>query len=159
MAAYSRTSPMPNSGEVPRITGLNSFGEPFRGNKIRGVQAKRYMGGGNQGPLSARPVYNAKVEAEKAVVEGERKEREAAAQRGRQASIQANAPSAAASPPKPKPTGRLAARKARQQMNYGQPPKVRLIDGRPAQEFDPALKYQNGRVVRPQTYAPLERMA
>jgi hypothetical protein len=42
---------------------LNAFGEPFRGSKIGGVQARRYMGGGDQGPLSTRPRYNVREEA------------------------------------------------------------------------------------------------
>lgn len=29
-----------SSGPMPRITGMNSFGQPFRGNKIRGVGAE-----------------------------------------------------------------------------------------------------------------------
>jgi hypothetical protein len=38
-----------------RRTGLNSFGQPYTGNAIRGVQNKRMMGGRPQGPLSTRP--------------------------------------------------------------------------------------------------------
>jgi hypothetical protein len=61
---------------------LNAFGQPFRGSKIRGVQAKRYMGGPSQGALSTRPTYNAREEAEKEAMRQDRAEREQAAARG-----------------------------------------------------------------------------
>jgi hypothetical protein len=61
---------------------LNAFGEPFRGSKIGGVQARRYMGGGDQGPLSTRPRYNVREEAEAEAMRQERVDMEAAAARG-----------------------------------------------------------------------------
>ncbi len=61
MPSYSRRQPM-MSGDAPRITGLNSFGQPFRGNKIRGVGAEERRVGlaysrelsRGTGPLSTR---------------------------------------------------------------------------------------------------------
>jgi hypothetical protein len=63
---------------------LNAFGEPFRGSTIRGVQARRYMGGPSQGPLSGRR-YNAREEAEKEAMRQDRAEMEQAAARGQAA--------------------------------------------------------------------------
>ncbi len=56
---------------------LNAFGQPFRGSKIRGVQARRTMGGPSQGPLSTRPRYNAREAAEEAVVQADFNSRKA----------------------------------------------------------------------------------
>jgi hypothetical protein len=64
---------------------LNAFGQPFRGSKIRGVQAKRYMGGPSQGALSTRPTYDAREEAEKEAMRQDRAEMEQAAARGQAA--------------------------------------------------------------------------
>ena len=75
----------------------NAFGEPFRGSKIRGVQARRYMGGGDQGPLSTRPTYNVREEAEKEAMRQDRAEMEAAAARG-QAAAGAAKPAQQAAP-------------------------------------------------------------
>jgi len=60
---------------------LNAFGEPFRGSKIGGVQARRYMGGGDQGPLSDRR-YNVREAAEAEAKRQDRADMEAAAARG-----------------------------------------------------------------------------
>jgi hypothetical protein len=60
---------------------LNAFGEPFRGSKIGGVKARRYMGGPSQGPLSERR-YNMREEAEKEAMRQDRAEQESAAARG-----------------------------------------------------------------------------
>jgi hypothetical protein len=50
---------------------LNAFGQPFRGSKIRGVQARRFMGGPSQGALSTRPRYSAREAADEAVVQAD----------------------------------------------------------------------------------------
>lgn len=63
---------------------LNAFGEPFQGSQIRGVQARRYMGGPSQGALSDRR-YNVREEAEKEAMRQDRAEQEAAAARGQAA--------------------------------------------------------------------------
>jgi hypothetical protein len=76
---------MPQPRQQQQYQRLNAFGEPFRGSKIRGVQAKRYMGGPSQGPLSTRPTYNARDEAEKEAIRQDRAEQEAAAARGQAA--------------------------------------------------------------------------
>lgn len=62
---------------------LNAFGEPFRGNKIQGVQRKTYMGGGDQGPIYKRPTQATGTKGVE--MEVERRERQAleeAARRG-----------------------------------------------------------------------------
>lgn len=56
---------------------LNAFGQPFRGSKIRGVQARRYMGGPSQGSLATRPRYNAREAAEEAVAQADFNSRQA----------------------------------------------------------------------------------
>ena len=76
---------MPQPRQLQQYQRLNAFGEPFRGSKIRGVQARRYMGGGDQGPLSTRPTYNVREEAEKEAMRQDRAEMEAAAARGQAA--------------------------------------------------------------------------
>ena len=81
---------MPQPRQQQQYQRLNAFGEPFRGSKIRGVQARRYMGGGDQGPLSTRPTYNVREEAEKEAMRQDRAEMEAAAARGQAAAGAAN---------------------------------------------------------------------
>jgi hypothetical protein len=73
---------MPQPRKLQQYQRLNAFGEPFRGSKIGGVQARRYMGGGDQGPLSTRPRYNVREEAEAEAMRQERADMEAAAARG-----------------------------------------------------------------------------
>jgi len=89
-----------------RRTGLNSFGQPYTGNAIRGVQNKRMMGGRPQGPLSTRP---AQATGEVARMQREEAEDMAAmdaAPRAGMAKAQATrAPAAPAAPAKP--PGRL----------------------------------------------------
>ena len=75
---------MPQPRQQQQYQRLNAFGEPFRGSKSRGVQARRYMGGGDQGPLSNRR-YNVREEAEKEAMRQDRAEQEQAAARGQAA--------------------------------------------------------------------------
>jgi len=112
MPSYSRRQPM-MSGDAPRITGLNSFGQPFRGNKIRGVGAEERRVGlaysrelnrgtgplstrhqdGSQGNFAERKIAEAQVAAQAA---NERGAQEAVA-RGR---TQAQAATGTATTPK-----------------------------------------------------------
>ena len=80
----------------------NAFGEPFRGSKIRGVQARRYMGEPSQGALSDRR-YNVREEAEKEAMRQDRAEQEQAAARG-QAAAGAAKPAQQAAPKPSQPT-------------------------------------------------------
>jgi hypothetical protein len=70
--------------QISQYQRLNAFGEPFRGSKIRGVQARRMMGGPSQGPLSERR-YNMREEAEKEATRQDRAKQESAAARGQAA--------------------------------------------------------------------------
>jgi hypothetical protein len=72
---------MPQPRQLQQYQRLNAFGEPFRGSKIGGVKARRYMGGPSQGPLSERR-YNMREEAEKEAIRQDRAEQESAAARG-----------------------------------------------------------------------------
>ena len=120
MPSYSRRQPM-MSGDAPRITGLNSFGQPFRGNKIRGVGAEeravgraysREManghntgslatrGDGSQGNFAARKIGEAQVAAQAATQRGAQE----AVARGR---TQAQAATATGTATTPKRRGQL----------------------------------------------------
>lgn len=93
---------MPQPRQLQQYQRLNAFGEPFRGSKIRGVQARRYMGEPSQGALSDRR-YNVREEAEKEAMRQDRAEMEQAAARG-QAAAGAAKP---AQPAAPKREGQL----------------------------------------------------
>lgn len=104
---YSRRQPI-STGEMPRITGLNSFGQPFRGRKIRGVGAEERAVGrayskelsrgtgplstrhqdGSQGNYAERKLAEAEVAAQ---ATAERKAQEAA-ERGRAAAHEQSTP-------------------------------------------------------------------
>lgn len=75
---------MPQPRQQQQYQRLNAFGEPFRGSKIGGVQARRYMGGGDQGPLSNRR-YNVREEAEKEAMRQDRAAMKQTAARGQAA--------------------------------------------------------------------------
>lgn len=75
---------MPQPRQLAQYQRLNAFGEPFRGSKIGGVKARRYMGEPSQGPLSDRR-YNMREEAEKEAMRQDRAEQERAAARGQAA--------------------------------------------------------------------------
>jgi len=75
---------MPKPRQLQQYQRLNAFGEPFRGSKIGGVQARRYMGEPSQGALSDRR-YNVREEAEKEAMRQDRAEQEQAAARGQAA--------------------------------------------------------------------------
>lgn len=109
---YSRRQPITTGGDVPRITGLNAFGEPFRGRKIRGVgAAERAVGqaysraqSADRNPLAPRSYGNQAQWAEQkldAAEEAGEKHRnrmaEEAAERGRE---KAKAASGTTTPPK-----------------------------------------------------------
>ena len=87
---------MPQPRQLQQYQRLNAFGEPFRGSKIRGVQARRYMGEPSQGALSDRR-YNVREEAEKEAMRQDRAEMEQAAARG-QAAAGAAKPAQQAAP-------------------------------------------------------------
>lgn len=94
------------AGDVQRITGLNAFGEPFRGRKIGGVKARH----GLEGPAAGQPFasrrYNANESAEQAVMDADTRAAEAARQRGEQRAMQgAQMPT----PEAPKRQGQLVA--------------------------------------------------
>lgn len=99
-----------------RRTGLNAFGEPYTGNAIGGVQNRRMMGGGNQGPLSSRPSENqrrtdaadAAERAEQAALRRAGMARAQAALGGQTPAPQAPAPAPAPAPPKPAPAAKAA---------------------------------------------------
>ncbi len=119
MPSYSRKQPMTTGGEVPRITGLNAFGEPFRGRKIRGVSAEvRAVGqaysraqSADRNPLAPRSYGNQAQWAEQKLAEAEEageKHRnrmaEEAAERGREKAKDASGTTTA-----PKRAGQLIA--------------------------------------------------
>lgn len=119
MPSYSRRQPMTAGGDVPRITGLNAFGEPFRGRKIRGVSAEvRAVGqaysraqSADRNPLAPRSYGNQAQWAEQKLAEAEEageKHRnrmaKEAAERGRE-----KAKSASGTTPAPKRAGQLIA--------------------------------------------------
>lgn len=147
---------------------LNSFGEPFTGNTIRGVQRRTYMGSGldehyqNQvrdgtaktalgaNSLTRRPAQATGTKAvEQEVARRESAGMESAAQRGApQPSAQTKLEAVAAAPT------RLEARKsrqtglARQRRLRGMP----TFEGRSKEEF-----FKQG--TKPSTYADLNRVA
>lgn len=94
---YARTS---NNLAKIRRSGLNSFGEPYTGNPIRGVVNRREFSGGS-GPLSKRgPQATGEVAAmEKAAAEEARAMQ--AARAAGQARARAESPTPAGAAPKP----------------------------------------------------------
>jgi len=148
-------------------TRLNSFGQPFQGNKIRGVQRKTYMGGGldehyaNQvrdgsaatafgaNGLARRPAQATGSRAvEEAVASQQQHALMSAAARGvaraeaESAPRAITAPAAAVAMPQPDPTFLDAVhdkvKAARAALaKQRRAWKPRLIDGQPAENYDP----------------------
>lgn len=153
MPSYSRYRPMPTSGSSQRIEGLNAFGQPFRGRKIRGVGAEERAvgraygreqtsmkgglwerGDGSQGNFAARKI----AENEKAKVDYAERQRLESIERGRKRAEDAakkNAPIA-----------------------NGTKPDAESLEAkrRVARKF---MEYNRKKPVRPKTFVPMDRMA
>lgn len=157
MPSYSRNSPMPVSGAMPRITGMNAFGQPMRCNAIRGVQARHTLSGpGGGGSLSGRR-YNYKEEAEAAAQRHDNEANEMASKRGREAAIQANQSTAPAKP---------AARQGQLVSAVGSASRWATGDELDRMDAEKAAVRKKSRKIMgykrpvpPMTAAPMERMA
>lgn len=109
MPSYSRNQPM-YSGDVPRTTGLNSFGQPFRGKRIRGVGREEHAVGmaysaarrNQTGPLSARGPDSQGAFAQRKLDEAEAAQRHAMETRAQEAAEKGRAAAQTAmNPPAP----------------------------------------------------------
>ena len=109
MPSYSRNQPM-YSGDVPRTTGLNSFGQPFRGKRIRGFgREERKVGLAysdaqrrQSGPLSTRDTDSQGAFAQRKLDEAAAAQRQAMETRAQEAVEKGRAAAQAAmNPPAP----------------------------------------------------------
>lgn len=140
MTTYSRRSSMPHAGDVPRITGLNSFGQPFRGRKIMGI-------GSDLKDIRADQADQA--------------ERAAAAERGRQMALRMAAATSS-------PTAAAPAKRPGQMIPGNAPGASRWASGDELDRMEKKKSSARKRArqttnymprVRTLTYAPMERMA
>ena len=134
---------------------LNAFGQPFYGSKIKGVQRKTYMGGGDQGPIYKRPTQATGTKGVE--MEVERRERA-------RAEAAATSPAAASSKPVSTPIttapapGRFAAAAHRSATAAKKLAELRRrkvtpsFDGKTREEF-----FKTG--TKPQIYADARRVA
>jgi hypothetical protein len=108
------------SGDVPRTTGLNSFGQPFRGKRIRGVGREEHAVGmaysaarrNQTGPLSARGPDSQGAFAQRKMDEAAAAQRQAMETRAQEA-VEKGRAAAQAANPSAAPMGKFAAAASR----------------------------------------------